>query len=70
MDSNSLSAQVKAIGDYGPAGQAFHGTKGDVNVQAVCLFSPTKFVDNFVGNWVSGPRKVAPHRGFNRLMKN
>ena len=34
------------------------------------ICSPTKSVDNFVGNHCSRPRKVAPRRACNRLMKN
>jgi hypothetical protein len=70
MDSNSLSAQVKATRTIMAQRIGRPGHKSYEKVHAA-FFSPTKSVDNFVGNW-AGYRlaKCAKPWLVNRLMKN
>ncbi|WP_436146650.1 hypothetical protein [Acidovorax sp. LjRoot194] len=74
MDSKSLSAQMKqsAIMAQLPAssGARLRHKQLPCCAPFMACRSPTKSVDNFVGNPSQAARKVASLRGCNRLMKN
>ncbi|GKS96339.1 hypothetical protein [Acidovorax sp. SUPP2825] len=74
IDSNSLSAQMEAIRDYGPVDAGVRAEKRPAgparSAPSHPLPSPTFSVDNFVGNRAAMARQAAPAREFDRLMKN
>jgi hypothetical protein len=69
MDSNSLSARVKASADYGPACGWPPVTKGyeKATTPKALRTHPQNLWITLWASWASWPRKVAPIRGLEQI---